>query len=114
MTEALRWLCSLDDLPSPGSARFNLDLGPGNHSLCVVRRGDEVFGYVNSCPHTGAPMDWVPGQFLDETGTLIQCSMHGAQFRIEDGYCVYGPCAGDSLAAVRLMRRQNEIYLEVL
>jgi nitrite reductase/ring-hydroxylating ferredoxin subunit len=26
--------------------------------------------------------------------------MHGARFRIADGYCVFGPCLGKSLAAV--------------
>jgi nitrite reductase/ring-hydroxylating ferredoxin subunit len=105
-------LCALDDLASPGSARFDLDLGPGNHGLCVVRQGADVYGYLNCCPHTGAPMDWVHGQFLDVTETRIQCSLHGAQFRIHDGYCVYGPCAGASLTAVPLSRRGKDIFLE--
>ncbi|MEE8263379.1 MAG: Rieske (2Fe-2S) protein, partial [Gammaproteobacteria bacterium] len=40
---------------------------------------------------------WVPDQFLDETGNLLQCATHGALFRIEDGFCVAGPCTGASL-----------------
>jgi len=28
---------------------------------------------------------------------LIQCATHGALFRIRDGYCVAGPCAGQGL-----------------
>ena len=33
---------------------------------------------------------------------LIQCGLHGAQFRIEDGYCLAGPCAGRYLRKVAI------------
>jgi nitrite reductase/ring-hydroxylating ferredoxin subunit len=107
-----RRLCALSDLASPGSARFDLELGPGNHGLCVVRKGGQVHGYLNRCPHTGAPLDWQPGQFLTAEGDLIQCSLHGALFRIEDGHCVWGPCAGDALTRMPLTLRGDDIYLE--
>ena len=108
----LRRLCALEDIESPGSARFDIDPGSGHHGICVVRVGENVYGYLNSCPHTAAPMDWLPGQFLDMTLTYIQCSLHGAQFRIRDGFCVYGPCAGEFLVPVNLVRRGNDIFLE--
>lgn len=57
-------------------------------------------------------MDWVHGRFLDEDQRLIQCSTHGALFRIGDGYCVGGPCAGDRLTPVKLLRQGDDIYLE--
>jgi len=65
-----------------------------------VRHGDRVYAYRNRCPHTGAPLDWQPDQFLDLEQMFIQCAFHGALFRIADGYCVRGPCAGQSLEAV--------------
>ena len=65
-----------------------------------MRRGGDVFGYLNRCPHTGAPLDWTPGQFLDQSGELIQCAMHGALFLIGTGECVRGPCVGTSLDPV--------------
>lgn len=105
-------LCALNQLASPGSAHFKLPAQPLSNGLCVIRLGEQVYGYLNSCPHTGGPMDWVPGQFLNEDGTLIQCSTHGALFRIQDGFCVSGPCAGQCLMPVRLLRRDDEIYLE--
>lgn len=88
----------------PFAAEFS-DLGacaPGGERVAVlaVRRGAQVFAYVNSCPHTGAPLDFQPGRFLNLDKTLIQCSTHGALFRIEDGFCVKGPCAGKSLVPV--------------
>ena len=53
----------------------------------------------------------VPDQFLDSTHSLIQCSMHGALFRIEDGLCISGPCFDQKLKAVAIEVRENEIYL---
>lgn len=90
-------LCRLSEIPD-GDAR-GVGLGPGIDKLEVilVRRGTRVFGYVNSCPHTGVALDWTPHQFLDAEGLHIQCATHGALFRIEDGACVYGPCNGRGL-----------------
>ncbi len=68
--------------------------------IFVVRQGDSVFGYLNSCPHTGGPLDWTPDRFLDLDGRYIQCAMHAALFRVEDGRCIAGPCNGDRLTPV--------------
>ena len=75
--------------------------------LIVVRTACGLYGYRNRCPHTGAPMEWEPDQFLDYTGTLIQCGIHGALFRIEDGYCVSGPCARQSLQRIPVTEREG-------
>ena len=54
--------------------------------------------YHNRCPHRGTPLDWQPGQFLDREGAHLVCATHGALFRLADGFCVAGPCAGDALS----------------
>lgn len=66
----------------------------------AIRHGGKLYAYLNQCPHTGAPLNWSPGQFLDAEGEHLMCSLHGALFRIEDGYCIYGPCAGAALTAL--------------
>lgn len=73
-----------------------------------------MLAYRNQCPHTGGPMDWVPGQFLTEDGGLIQCSLHGALFRIGDGFCVSGPCAGASLVPVQVEIQGNDVFIKEL
>lgn len=91
-------LCRLDDIADPGSRGFDIEGRP----LFVVRHGEFVAGYVNSCPHTGGPLDWVEDQFLDLERRHILCATHGALFRMEDGHCLAGPCAGDHLTPVSL------------
>lgn len=62
-----------------------------------MRRGDQVFGYVDVCPHAGSPLANPVGRFLTREGDLILCAAHGALFRIDDGVATSGPCAGDRL-----------------
>ena len=100
-------LCRLEEIADPGSKGFDLD----DRSIFVIRRGDQLRGYVNSCPHTRGPLDWIEGQFLDLAKEHIVCATHGARFRIGDGHCIAGPCAGDHLTAVALTLRDGVVYL---
>lgn len=93
-------LCRLDELPVGASRGFSLSLPGWQADIFLVRTPAGVFAYHNSCPHTGGPLDWVPDRFLNLDGDLIQCSTHDALFRIEDGLCLRGPCAGRSLEGV--------------
>ncbi len=105
-------LCQLNAIPDPGSRGFSIEINGHTREIMVLRRNDRVYGYLNSCPHTGASLDWQPGQFLNLDNTLIICAVHGAEFRIEDGYCVGGPCDGDALTAVTLGMDGENIYLQ--
>ena len=102
-----RALCRLEEIADPGSKGFDLDDG----SIFVIRRGAVVAGYVNSCPHTRGPLDWIEGQFLDLAREHIVCATHGALFRIGDGHCIAGPCAGDRLTPVEIDVIDGVIYL---
>jgi nitrite reductase/ring-hydroxylating ferredoxin subunit len=79
--------------------------------IFLVSYLDQIYGYENRCPHTGVNLNWLPDQFLDADSRFIQCSMHGALFRIEDGLCMRGPCVGQSLQPVTLEFRNDAIYL---
>ncbi len=104
-------LCFLDQLSDPGSAAFSVVLDNRPASVMVVRSGSMVRAYRNSCPHIGAPLDWEPGRFLDHQGKHILCSVHGASFRIEDGFCIGGPCAGKSLTEVKIVLKDGVLLL---
>ena len=96
-------LCALNELSDPGSRGFEIDRGQDQPlRLFVVRKDGALSAFLNSCPHTGAPLEWQPDQFLDMEGSFIECAIHGALFRPEDGYCLRGPCVGASLQRIEL------------
>lgn len=90
-------LCAFDDLKQGAARNFVLQMKAGRFHGFVVRRGDEVFGYVDRCPHAGLPLARKLDEYLTPDGGHIVCSWHGAMFRIDDGACLGGPCSGQSL-----------------
>ncbi|MCP3866679.1 MAG: Rieske (2Fe-2S) protein [Gammaproteobacteria bacterium] len=99
----------LNKLKDPGSRGFTLDLVEGGQEAFVVKKNDKLYAYLNSCPHTGAPLDWVPHQFLNLEGNLIQCAVHGALFEIDTGLCVYGPCVNRRLEPLKLEIKNGKL-----
>ncbi|MBO9712041.1 Rieske (2Fe-2S) protein [Sphingomonas sp.] len=89
----------LDLIPDGAARNFVLEMKAGRFHGFVVRRGGEVHGYVDRCAHMALPLAQTLDAYLTPDGSLIQCSWHGALYRIEDGLCVGGPCAGARLAA---------------
>lgn len=107
-----RRLCVLGEIPEPGAKAYLLDPEGGDDEVVVVRHDGRVYAYINSCPHTGAPLDWTPDQFLNLDRTLLQCATHDALFRIDDGLCVAGPCAGQALRAVAVTVTDASVWLD--
>ena len=104
-------LCRLDDIAPGESIGLNAEIDGQPRRLMIVRRGDDVFAYVNSCPHTGAPLDMRAGKFLNLEKTHILCANHGALFDQETGFCRHGPCVGESLEKIPLILRDGALYL---
>ena len=98
-----RVLCRLDDIEDGQAKGFTLgqglETGQGVEAreIFVVREGARVFGYVNSCPHLGTPLDWQVNRFISLDSGHIMCATHGALFEVESGSCVDGPCVGQNL-----------------
>lgn len=90
-------LCRLEDIADPGAKSLYFQAWPAMFNGFVVRRGDQVFGYIDRCPHAARPLAPIEDRYLTREQDLILCSAHGALFRIEDGLCIAGPCAGDRL-----------------
>ncbi len=90
-------LCEVAALDDPGAQGFVFEAGGASFRGFVVRRGDVVAGYIDRCPHVGAPLALTPTAYLTRDGDHIICASHGALFRPEDGRCIAGPCVGRSL-----------------
>ena len=86
-------LCALDELADPAARGFDFY----SFKAFVVRRGGEVRGYLDLCPHAGWPLAMDDARRLTRDGDFLLCTGHGALFRSEDGMCVAGPCAGRAL-----------------
>jgi nitrite reductase/ring-hydroxylating ferredoxin subunit len=103
--------CRFDELADPDSRAMTVMFPDGPGEVFVVRQGGRVYAYLNKCPHTGGPLDWVPNQFLNLEQDHIQCATHAALFRIRDGFCVAGPCSGDHLTSVSASVENGEIVI---
>lgn len=80
----------LAELPDGEAREYVFGRGVSAFSMFVVRKGGDVYGYLNICPHYSQALNCRSGEFLNDTGTHIRCTMHFAEFRIEDGFCVLG------------------------
>ncbi|MCW8194965.1 Rieske (2Fe-2S) protein [Proteobacteria bacterium 005FR1] len=102
-------LCHRDDIPENSSKGFDI---AGQQLFAVKKRG-RITVYRNHCPHLGLPLNWLPDQFLDVDRELIQCASHGALFRIDNGQCVAGPCAGKSLQSIDFSEVGGQIRVRI-
>ncbi len=91
-------LCRFSDVPD-GGARV-VDEACIGRPVIVVRRGEQVWAYVNRCPHFSVPLDFVPGNVSCYRSQVLMCAHHSALFRFDDGVCIDGPCSGAALEAV--------------
>ena len=99
-------LCESTSLGEGQSKGFMID----EQQVFIVKKYNKLTGYINACPHLGIQLEMVPDQFLDSTHSLIQCSMHGALFKIEDGLCISGPCFDQKLKAIEIKEENGKIY----
>lgn len=85
----------------------------GAAPIFLVRHRGRLLGYLDSCPHIpGSPLAWRQDHYLRADRQRIVCHAHGAQFDIDTGRCVLGPCLGQSLTAVPLRLADNgAVYL---
>lgn len=90
-------LCPVNAIAEGTARNFVLQMRAGRFHGFVVRRGAEIAGYVDRCPHAGLPLAQTLDNYLTPDATLIACSWHGALFCIDDGRCIGGPCVGQAL-----------------
>jgi nitrite reductase/ring-hydroxylating ferredoxin subunit len=100
------FLCQLSDLEELQSIELEID----QRKLFAIRQDNQLYAYWNSCPHMGVPLNWMPGKFLDLDGALLQCSAHGALFKIDTGHCIFGPCKDDYLDSLQIRIENGEIF----
>ena len=104
-------LCPATEIREPGARGFLFGEGRERFDMFVVRRGADVFAYVNECPHAFTPLETWPDKFLTLAEDEIICSTHGALFNIDDGLCTSGPCTGKTLVPIPVEVRNGMIVI---
>ncbi len=108
------FLCQKGELSLDDCGETTIKQEDGNGlALFFIQHENDVSCYINSCPHTGASLNWNPGVFLDTNKLYIQCSLHGALFEKGSGRCVFGPCIGQSLRKVETILENNQWFADL-
>lgn len=106
-------ICRSAELVDGGAGvRFEVQTADGPAPAFVVRAGGQPRAYVNRCMHIGVELDWLPGEFFDDSGLYLICAAHGATYEPASGRCVRGPCKGRSLIPITVVERDGEVVLE--
>ena len=106
-----RLLCRIDEVPEGSARGFRFGTGAAMRAVFVAKKDGAVYVYRDACPHMGTPLAFLPDRFFDRDGRHLLCATHGARFRVEDGFCVSGPCAGQSLARATIRIEGDRIVL---
>jgi nitrite reductase/ring-hydroxylating ferredoxin subunit len=102
-----------------------LPIGRARSALVGVARGPGgepvVTAWANACLHqplpldvTAEPVEIAPGVRaapMDDDRVHLLCLSHGALYRTRDGYCVSGPCVGQSLVPIEVEQRGDALTL---
>jgi len=79
----------------------------------LIRYGDGFRAYLNQCSHWLVPLDMGDADFFHPGIDRIACKTHGATYRLEDGFCDYGPCVGARLEAFPVVSAGNSAIVTV-
>jgi nitrite reductase/ring-hydroxylating ferredoxin subunit len=95
------------------SLRFNFQRGKLPEEGFVLRWGDALYAFANSCPHWSVDLDYGTGEFYDVSLDRIVCRNHGALFHPQTGFCEWGPCTGRSLERFELTPDADDVVVHV-
>jgi nitrite reductase/ring-hydroxylating ferredoxin subunit len=95
------------------SQRFAFRRGTLTEEGFVLRWGDGLYAFVNSCPHWSVDLDYGMGDFFDPALDRVVCKNHGALFHPQTGFCEWGPCAGHSLERFELSTAGDDVLVRL-
>ena len=112
MAGEARLICASSDLLEGGKGViFTVDRKNGPIPAFAIRFQGLAYAYLNQCGHLPAALDWLPGEFFDDSKLYLICSVHGALFAPDTGRCLSGRCRGQGLQPVAVSEREGNIYL---
>jgi nitrite reductase/ring-hydroxylating ferredoxin subunit len=109
----LRLICTSGEVANAGPGfRFTVERYGRTTPAFVIRFHGQAHAYLNECGHVPAELDWLPGQFFDDSKLYLICSIHGALYAPESGRCLGGRCQGKGLKSLTVHEIDGQIFLE--
>lgn len=105
-------LCAFTDLKDGEAKMLNLGEGKAAFPVLLARSGEVVFAYLNRCAHFGVPLAQQAHHLLYTPHQHIECNVHYARYNWQDGRCVSGECAGESLQPIPVKRVGDDICID--
>ncbi len=105
------WLCAIADIADGAVTAIALPTLGSEQGILLFRRGDQCHFYWDRCPHMGVSLRWGEKILVSPDGQHLRCANHDALFRIADGRCVMGPCAGETLQAACIHIVDGQVWL---
>ena len=113
MAEALRLICASAEVSDAGKGfRFRIRRYGREVLAFVIRFNGQAHAYLNECGHVPAELDWMPGEFFDDSKLYLICSIHGALYAPDSGRCLGGRCQGRGLKPLPVREIDGLIFLE--
>jgi len=104
-------ICDTDSLDELSCREFTVQSAATEKDAFLIYVNQQCYAYENSCPHTGVNLNWQKEQFFSLDGLFLQCSLHGALFEPETGFCVRGPCQGQRLKSINIINEDGALYV---
>lgn len=105
-------ICDSTVLSDGGTGfRFELELNGQPVPAFVIRHEGIAHAYLNRCAHKLVELDWLEGQFFDESQKYLICASHGALYDPASGTCIQGPCRGGKLVSLAVHERDGGVWL---
>jgi nitrite reductase/ring-hydroxylating ferredoxin subunit len=107
-----RLICASAEVVDGGlGVRFTVPRYGVQTPAFVIRYAGTAYAYLNQCGHVPAELDWLPGEFFDQSKVYLICSIHGALYAPDNGRCLGGRCQGKGLTRLSIEERDGAIYL---
>jgi nitrite reductase/ring-hydroxylating ferredoxin subunit len=81
VAERERLICAASDLSEQGrGVRFELSRAGKPQPAFVVRFDGRPHAFLNQCCHVTVEVEWVPGEFFDDSRLYLICATHCALY----------------------------------
>ena len=102
-------LCALAEIADPGGKGFRFREDGRIFAGFLIRKGELLAGYVDSCPHAGWPLATFDDRYLTRDARHILGTGHGALFPLA-GEGATSPCLGERLTVWPIELRGDDVF----